>query len=40
MQSKAHWEQVYSAKDTSAVRWFQAHRPTQCMNGLCRKSAT
>ena len=25
MQSKAHWEQVYTTKDTSAVSWFQVH---------------
>lgn len=25
MQSKDHWEQVYSTKATSGVSWFQEH---------------
>jgi len=25
MQSKAHWEKVYSSKSTDAVSWFQPH---------------
>lgn len=25
MQSKSHWENVYSSKSTDAVSWFQAH---------------
>ena len=25
MQSKEHWEQVYSTKATDAVSWYQEH---------------
>lgn len=25
MQSKDHWEKVYSTKDSDTVSWFQAH---------------
>ena len=28
MQSKAHWERVYSSKATDAVSWFQVHAET------------
>lgn len=36
MQSKTHWENVYSTKATDAVSWFQPHADLSL--GLIRSS--
>lgn len=36
MESKSHWENVYSAKETTAVSWYQQH--AECSLALVRNT--